>query len=100
IGRWLRAVRNADGQASVRGRGCQLKSDKATTVIHGGLDAHYLPTGHIVYTTGSALYAVPFNLQRRVTTGAAVPLVEDVRRPALAGGAEGVVTQPFPRQEH
>jgi serine/threonine-protein kinase len=51
-----------------------------TTVIDGGADARYVPTGHIVYARGGNLLAVPFDLRSRKVTGAAVPVVEGVRR--------------------
>jgi len=33
-------------------------------VLRGGSDAHYVPTGHLVYLAGDSLWAVPFDLDR------------------------------------
>jgi serine/threonine-protein kinase len=43
-----------------------------------GRNARYLSTGHIVYASGSSLFAVPFNPDRKDVTGGAIPLVEGV----------------------
>ena len=34
----------------------------ADTLIEGGSDASYLPTGHLVFTAGSTLFAAPFDV--------------------------------------
>ena len=45
-----------------------------------GFDAQYSPTGHIVYGTGTALFAVPFDVGRlTVASGPAVKLLDGVR---------------------
>src|SRR5215813_1215094 len=38
-----------------------LKSGERKTLIEGGVDARYVPTGHLVYALGSTLLAVPFD---------------------------------------
>jgi len=65
-----------------------LASGERKTLIEGASDARYLPTGHIVYALGGALFAVPFDERRLEVTGGAVPIVEGVRR--AAGGGTGV----------
>ncbi len=50
-------------------------------VVSGGHDARYLPTGHLVYARGDALYAVSFDAARLTTSGEAVPVVESVLSP-------------------
>jgi eukaryotic-like serine/threonine-protein kinase len=65
-----------------------LKSGERKTVIEGGSDARYLPTGHIVYALGGVIFAVPFDVRRLEVTGGPVPVVEGVQRAAAAlGGA-------------
>ncbi len=66
-----------------------LKSGERTSLIEGGSDARYVPTGHIVYALGGSLYAVAFDPQRLRVTGEPVPIVEGVRRApgSLTGGA-------------
>jgi len=58
-----------------------LKSGARKTVIRGGSDPRYLPTGHLLYAIGGIAYAVPFDLDRQEVVGHAVPVVEGVRRP-------------------
>src|SRR5205823_14960051 len=57
-----------------------LQSGERKTLIEGGSDARYLPTGHIVYALGGTLFAVPFNLRRLEVTGGPTPILEGVRR--------------------
>ncbi len=45
-----------------------------------GMNARYLPTGHIVYALENNLFAIPFDPGRLSVTGGAVPLVEGVYR--------------------
>ena len=45
-----------------------------TVVIRGGGRPRYVPTGHLVYAAGEALYVVPFDIERLVTTGEPVQL--------------------------
>jgi Tol biopolymer transport system component len=67
-----------------------------TVLVRGGSEAVYVPTGHLVYATGSVLYALPFDPVTLATTGGAVPIVPGVQR--SIGGATpaanyGVTTQ-------
>ena len=57
-----------------------LETGVRKTLIEGGSDARYVPTGHIVYASGGTLFAVPFDLAKLEVTGGAVPVVEGVRR--------------------
>src|SRR5712692_9635336 len=64
------------------------RSGERKTLIDGGSDGRYLPTGHIVYARGGTLFAVRFDLRRLEVTGEPVPIVEGVRR----GNSPGVTT--------
>ena len=57
-----------------------LPSGEAKTVIEGGSDARYLPTGHLVYAQGGILFAAPFDLKTLAVTRGAVTVVEGVGR--------------------
>jgi hypothetical protein len=72
-----------------------LDSGQRTTVVRGGSDARYLPTGHLVYAVGGTLHAVRFNLETGQTTGSAAPLVTDVARGAgaVTGAAQFDVSE-------
>jgi serine/threonine-protein kinase len=73
---------------SIRGNGTfqiavlSLESGEQKTLLANGKQAHYLPTGHLVYElvgTGN-LMAVPFDLARLEVTAEPVPIVEGVRQ--------------------
>ena len=65
-----------------------LKSGERKTLIEGGSDARYLPTGHLVYARGGVLFAIPFDLRRLQVSGGPVPIVEGVRRAVATGTAQ------------
>lgn len=56
-----------------------LKAGKLQILLDGGIDAHYLTTGHLVYSRGATLMAVPFDVGTARTTGSGVTLVDGVR---------------------
>jgi len=62
-----------------------LRSGERKTLIEGGSDARYVPTGHVVYALGGTLFAVPFNLRRLEVTRGPAPIVEGVRRGSALG---------------
>ena len=72
-----------------------LKSGHRTTLVSGGSDARYVPTGHIVYAVGGVLYAVPLDLRRLAVTSGPTPVVEGVRRPeaVISGGADFTISE-------
>jgi eukaryotic-like serine/threonine-protein kinase len=47
-------------------------------VAEGGSDAHYLPTGHIVYKSGGVLFAKRFDVRRVESSGSPIPIVEGI----------------------
>jgi len=57
-----------------------LKSHERKTLIDGGSDARYLPTGHLVYALGGVVFALPFDVRRMTPSGGPVPILEGVRR--------------------
>ena len=63
-----------------------LTSSERRTLVSGGSDGRYLPTGHLVYALGGVLFAVPFDLPRLAVTGGPVPVVEGVKRSPGATG--------------
>src|SRR5207249_4414905 len=63
-----------------------LKTGERKTLVEGGSDARYLPTGHLVYALGGVLFAIPFDAARLQVSGGPVPIIEGVRR---AGGGTG-----------
>jgi serine/threonine-protein kinase len=55
-----------------------LLTMKQTTLIPGGSDAHYVPSGHLVYGAAGALRAIGFDLGRLEVVGTSVPVVPQV----------------------
>ncbi len=46
-----------------------LKTGTNTTIIEGGVNASYVPTGHIIYVRGGSFYLAPFDPDSRRLTG-------------------------------
>ena len=59
-----------------------LDSDERKVLWQGGSDARYVPTGHLIYSQGNSLFALPFDLTSLEVTGGPVPIVENVKRSA------------------
>jgi serine/threonine-protein kinase len=55
-----------------------LATGERKVLVHGGADARYLPSGHLLYLRKGTLMAVPFDLQDLTVTGGAVALITDV----------------------
>ena len=64
-----------------------LTSGTRKTVLEGGSDARYLPTGHLVYAVGGTVFAVAFDPQRLEISGTPTAVIEGVRR--SLGGVTG-----------
>ena len=64
-----------------------LPSGDRKTLLTGGSDARYLPSGHLVYAVNGVLFAVPFDVRRLAISGRPVPILEGVSR--SAGAATG-----------
>ena len=65
-----------------------LRSGERKTLVNGGSEGRYVPTGHLVYAIGGVMFAVPIDLRRLEVTGGAVPIVEGVRRATITGAAQ------------
>ena len=69
-----------------------LQNGSRKTIARGGTTARYLPSGHLVYTNGNTMFAVPFDLDTLETRGTAVPILTDVAFDAAAGLAQYTVS--------
>ncbi|MGQ0734511.1 MAG: protein kinase domain-containing protein [Acidobacteriota bacterium] len=65
----------------------KLDGGERRTLVNGGADGRYLPTGHLVYALGGVLLGVTFDPASLAVSGAPVPLVEGVRRGGVASAA-------------
>ena len=57
-----------------------LATGERRTLIEGGSEARYLPTGHLLYALGGSILAVSFDPARQMVTGGPVSVVEGVGR--------------------
>jgi eukaryotic-like serine/threonine-protein kinase len=64
-----------------------LRTGVRTILVNGGADAHYVPTGHIVYARGSTLLAASFDV-KSLRLGDSVPIPGDTRRGDATGAAQ------------
>ena len=55
-----------------------LGTGERRTLINGGTDARYVPSGHLVYAQANTLLALPFDAAAVEVTPGPVPLVDDV----------------------
>ena len=61
-----------------------IRTGERKTLVNGGSDGRYVPTGHLVYALGGIVFAVPMDLLRLEVTGGPVPIIEGVRRAAAS----------------
>jgi eukaryotic-like serine/threonine-protein kinase len=64
-----------------------LTSDARTTVVTGGSDARYVPSGHVVYALGPTVFALPFDIKALHASGGPVPVLDGMSRGAVNTGA-------------
>jgi Tol biopolymer transport system component len=58
-------------------------------VIHeGGFYGRYIPTGHVLFVDGDAVFAMPFDADRLERTGSPMPVLEGVASSPAAGQAQ------------
>jgi serine/threonine-protein kinase len=62
-------------------------SSERKVLVTGAFGARYLPSGHLVYARQGTILAQPFDVDRLVTTGNPIPVIEGV----TAGGPQGGV---------
>lgn len=67
-----------------------LTDNSRRVLVENASDGRYVPSGHLLYTVGGTVYAVPFDVKTLTVTGIAVPVISGVRR---ATGAQTGATQ-------
>lgn len=65
-----------------------LASGNEKTVVAKGTDARYTPTGHLIYAVENTIFAVSFDVDKPEVTGVPVPVIDNVRRGSVTGGAQ------------
>jgi hypothetical protein len=71
----------------------RLEGGEPQVVWTGGYFPKYSPSGHIVFARRGSLMAVPFDVGRRVVTGPAVTVLEDVSMSPENGTAAFAIAQ-------
>ena len=66
------------GMDAARVAALDLASGRWKTLLQGASQAQYVPTGHLVYVAGGALWAVAFDVERVETVGAPAVVVSSV----------------------
>ncbi len=56
-----------------------LETGEYQTLIERGYNAHYAPSGHVVFVREAELWAVPFDLGRLEKTGAEAPILQGIQ---------------------
>jgi serine/threonine-protein kinase len=64
-----------------------IRTGTRKVLVTGGVNGLYVPTGHLLYGAGEAIWAVPFDLGKLAVTGPAVPVVDSVAVNATDGAA-------------
>jgi len=59
-----------------------LDTGERRVVIEGGSDPRYVSSGHILFLRAGSLMAIPFDIERRETTGSPIRVLEDVMHAA------------------
>jgi len=70
--------RDAGGVDAAQIAVLDLQTHTQTVVVRGGFQAHYVPSGHLVYAAGGALRAIAFDPLMLTASGTPVPVVTDV----------------------
>ncbi len=70
-----------------------LVDGRRKTVVRGATSPRYLASGHIMYANQAGLFAVPFDIDRWETRGAAVPILNDVASDPVTRGGQFAVSR-------
>jgi serine/threonine-protein kinase len=69
-----------------------LDTGEERVLIEGGTNPRFLSTGHLIYSRGDRMMAVPFDHKKVAVTGTPVPLAEPVRIEASRGAAQCAIS--------
>ena len=83
---------SAAGNPGARVEVLDLSTGVRRSVVPAGSRGQYVPTGHVVYASGDALYAVPFDVNGLRTRGQPVKVVTGVVDSEFAISETGVLT--------
>jgi serine/threonine-protein kinase len=70
-----------------------IETGKRRVLMKGGCSAQYISAGFLVYWRSSALFAVPFDIDKQQVTGTSFPVVENVNGDPTTGMAGYTLSQ-------
>jgi hypothetical protein len=76
------------GQTTTVIEAVSLTDGTRKQIVRGGTSPHYLPTGHLVYMSNGALFAVAFDPDALETRSAAVRILDDIQYQTDLGAAD------------
>jgi serine/threonine-protein kinase len=56
----------------------EIESQERSVIHEGGFYGRYIPTGHVLFVDGDAVFAMPFDADRIERTGSPMPVLEGV----------------------
>ena len=71
-------IARSGGLAAARVAIYDLEAKTSTPLLSGASNAVYVPSGHLVYVAGGALWAVSFDPDRLTTSGTPVPMLKEL----------------------
>ena len=77
------------GESGSRIVALRLATGERKTLIEGGTQPHFCATGHLVYSTGDGIFAVPFDPEKLALAGTPVVLAESA--PLVAVSRDGLL---------
>jgi Tol biopolymer transport system component len=70
-----------------------VESGERTVLHEGGFYGRYVPTGHVLFVDGDAVFAMPFDAKRLERTGSPMPVLEGVASFPAGGQAQYHVSE-------
>jgi Tol biopolymer transport system component len=66
----------------------EVESGERSVLHEGGFYGRYIPTGHVLFVDGDAVFAMPFDAKRLERTGSPMPVLEGVASFPAGGQAQ------------
>ena len=70
-----------------------IRTGERKTIVDGGADGRYLPSGHLMYAVGGVVYGASFDLDRLELRETPAPMIEGLRRGGPTGAAQFAISE-------
>ncbi len=70
-----------------------LRTGERKTIVDGGADGRYVPSGHLMYAVGGVVYGASFDLDRLEMRETPAPMIEGLRRGGPTGAAQFAISE-------